>query len=201
MTEICPLAVEIKQLPCCGYNLSEQVKLICDFCGKKFSPNTILRRLAGQDAYYCTFCVRHRFHTKEQRHIFLLSFQSIIGYYYTDPHIHQKATVLQINDLISRQITTGLNHPLFFYDYETSIWFVDFARIGDSKRKTRLNTVLNTIYAMLSSLSVSSFIPNMDVERFTRKITDAFIQFQKTRKRPGNKQIFCPTISECFVSS
>jgi len=65
--------------------LSKDFYYECAFCQKTVKPTSdfhfIYETLTG-DYFHCPFCIRHDYHTKNNKHILTLSFRAIIGYYY-----------------------------------------------------------------------------------------------------------------------
>ena len=57
--------------------LSDKIIKKCTFCEKKCEINEF-----SSEHFYCTFCTKHNFHTKNKKNILILSFRSIIGFYY-----------------------------------------------------------------------------------------------------------------------
>ena len=174
----------------------------CDFCGKEMViPNNtgdMLHRLST-NGFFCSFCVRHDFHTKKKRHVLILTLRGLIGYLFHFCYFGKKPRLYltQIHDLINNHVKVGRLNPLFVYDAETFCWFVDFAKIGKSKKKIPMEQAIRTVNEMISAFNpydhIKDFKSHILAERYREAVTD----FYKSRYRPEGKQICSPTLSGC----
>lgn len=133
----------------------------------------------------------------------ILSFRSVIGYLYFYNYLQvggpSKIWVSEIQDYIDSHISAGLVNPLFVYDPDTLLWFVDFSKVGTSRKKLPLESVHKTVVNILTSLDLHK-IPGMDTSRFFQKYKDAIDVFAEKRSRPGNKRLLLPTLTGCGVN-
>jgi len=189
--------------------LSNEIYYECDFCGKRMpqkpDPRTLCERLSGEH-YYCSFCLRNKFHTKNNRHILMLSFRSLIGYYYYKFYVHpitsmKKIYLSELEDIIKAHEQAGLQNPLFHYDPETFIWFIDFSRIGRNGKKIKLNDVLKTIINILVCFNVSDKFYDVKSHLLYKKYEEAIEKFYQSRYRPTGKIILVPTLAGCGITS
>jgi hypothetical protein len=207
MSQVTVVPVKLVLLPPMpNGELAEHVYRICDFCGKTSEMLSAQQRIAERLApgsYHCSFCLRHRFHTKENKHTLVMSFRGVIGYYFYElcqnPHGRQKKMwVSEVKDFISSHAEVGLTNPLFSYDPETLLWFVDFARVGSSKKKLKVEEVLKTVVNILACFNMSKEIPGVRLCRFFNKFKEAILQFHTKRYRPPDRRLLIPTLSGCL---
>lgn len=187
--------------------LSDKIFRKCEFC-EKFceifsSQSFLLQKLAEPEHFYCSFCLRHNFHTKINKNILILSFRSIFGYFYyqnyLNPQEKNKFWLSEIEDFILSHEDAGLINPLFSYDPETMLWFIDFSRVGDSKKKIPIEEILKTIISILVSFNLSHTIIGVNMSLFYQKYKDAIELFYNKRKRPEGKRLLIPTLSGCII--
>ena len=66
--------------------LSDVFIRYCSFCRKKCHSNEINRsiceQMSGESGFYCSFCLRNGYHTKNRKDILILSFRAIIAWFY-----------------------------------------------------------------------------------------------------------------------
>jgi hypothetical protein len=164
----------------------------------------LLDKLSGPAAFYCPFCLRHNLHTKNNRNVLILSFRSIIGYFYYQNYIFsysesQKIWLSELEDFITAHVEAGETNPLFVYDPETLFWFVDFSRVGNSKKKVPLEEVLKTVVNILTCFNFSETIPNLKMSAFYSKYKTAIESFYERRYRPDERKILVPTFAGCGI--
>jgi len=181
--------------------LAENVRRICDFCGKDFIGQKVTDRLAGHDGYYCSFCLRHRLHTKNASNVLGLSFRGVIGYYFSEYYQQvpkPRMWLAEIRDFIDCHIEVGMTNPLWSYDPETLLWVLDFSRVGVSKRKIRVEEMLKTVINVLACFNLPQEVPGVRLYRFYSKFKDAIMQFHTKRYRPNDRRLLIPTLSGCL---
>ena len=168
---------------------------ICNFCHKQtnISPNN--ERLSGKDKFFCTFCIRHNYHTKNNLNVLILSFRAILGYMYEELYSGKNGRTIwlsQLKDYADIHQEIGLENPIFSYDPETMYWFIDFSKIGDSKKKIPMEEVLKTVINILSCFNLSE-ISGLSLSRLYAKYTKSLGEFC------ANKQNFIhiPTLKDC----
>lgn len=195
---------KIENLP--NGELADTVASQCSFCEKLVTTSTeyfLFYKKFGHDKFFCPFCLRHQFYQKHAKNQLLLSFKGIIGYYYIclyyDEH-RRKLYKNQLADLITNHVKIGLVNPVFAYDPETFLWFVDFNRVGTSKHKVPVEEVHFTVEQIIESFRMKELVPQVDDDKFADKFADAVTQFYETRHRPKDKRILVPTFLNCGVT-
>lgn len=182
--------------------LSDVLHLECGFCGKQSALHITYSKLYEklENEFYCAHCLRHQFF-KRKSHILLLTFRAVIGYYYyvhySNPLASHKIYYAQIQDYIEEHIAVGLRNPVFSYDPEAFMWFVDFTRIGKAKNKISYEDVLSTIRSMIDCFKIPIHLTNAKVPDFYNKFKDAINKFYTQRSRPFGKRIVVPTLVNC----
>lgn len=192
--------------------LSDKVLRKCCFCEKKctvFPVNKqLLTKLSGPDAFYCDFCLRHNFNSKNNRNIMILTFRSIIGYFYYQNYLLidrgnapnvRRTWVSEIEDYIEYHREAGECNPIFVYDPETLLWFVDFSKVGDTRRKVPLDEVLKTVMNILLCFNLYETVPGVNINQFFQKYKDAITNFYEKRHRPEKRRILSPTFMHCGI--
>lgn len=210
MTEklsICRVKLELLPSSPSG-ELSEHVFRKCSFCNKHCQLNNsqfqLVEKLSGPDNFYCVSCLRHGFNTRGNRDILILSFRSIIGYFYLQNYIQaesgQKLWITQIENYIDAHQKTGFTNPLFQYDPETMLWFIDFSKVGLSKKKIHLSEILKTVWNILISFDLNKNIPEVDIISLYSKYKIAIESFYQKRYRPKNRRMLIPTLASTGAS-
>jgi hypothetical protein len=151
----------------------------CGFCGKDFLNNdSRIYRLCLPGQLYCRFCLRHGY-DKNNKDVLKLTMRSVFGYYFwefyqTPPH--PLMWISEIKDYIKRHEGVGLHNPIFNYDPETLMWFIDFNRVGDVNGKLSLEEVKETIASLFSVLNLHK-IKGLDVPKFRQRFDAAIVDF------------------------
>lgn len=187
--------------------LSDTIFRKCFFCEKscQITPEQsfLIQKMSGPGNFYCPFCLRHNLHNKSSRNTLILSFRSIIGYLYFQNYLHSmdrnKLWISEIEDHIASHEQAGLVNPLFLYDSETMLWFVDFSKVGHSKKKVPLDEVLKTVVSILTSFNLSKTVPNLSTATLFNKYSAAIKLFYDSRHRPENKKMLIPTLTGCGI--
>lgn len=204
--KICDVKITSINPPVNG-ELSNEIFRRCCFCEKNCLLANfqleIVQKLSGPEAFYCPFCLRHRFNSRGNRDILVLSFRGVIGYLYFYNYLQangpNKIWVSEIQDFIDIHAEAGLINPLFVYDPETLLWFIDFSKVGNSRKKIPLESVHKTVINILTSLDLHK-IPGMNTSKFFQKYKDAIEVFHDRRFRPANKRLLLPTLTGCGVN-
>ncbi|RLC33787.1 hypothetical protein DRH14_04300 [Candidatus Shapirobacteria bacterium] len=174
----------------------------CDFCGKEMTvprhTGELLQKLS-HGGFHCSFCVRHDFHTRKKKNILILTLRGLIGYLFHFCYFGKKPRLYltQIHDLINNHIEVGRLNPTFVYDADTFCWFIDFTKVGKSKRKIPVEEVIRTINEMISAFNPYDNIKDFKSHILTERYQEAIIDFYKNRYRPEGKHICAPTLSGC----
>jgi hypothetical protein len=181
--------------------LSERIFYECHFCNKKVGLLADQRknaeRLSGEQ-FYCNFCLQNSLHTKNNRHTLIMTFRGIIGYYHEILyHAAKKLYYSQVQDYIKAHWHTGLSNPLFRYDPDSYLWFVDFSRVGQGKKKIHVSEIHKTVINILACFNLAENIDHIRQSKLFEKYKDAIDAFHEKRYRPENKKILCPTLTGC----
>jgi hypothetical protein len=186
--------------------LDEGVKVSrkCNFCEKETVAQPEVQRLAeklcAQKKFYCNFCLRHSLHTKDNRHTLMLSFRAIFGYFYYEFYHHPKSPQMylsEIQDYIDLHRDIGLNNPVFSFDPESYVWFVDFRRVGTGKKKISIEDVQKTVIDILASFNLAQTVTGCDLNKLYQKYREAIDDFYTKRYRPEGKRLLIPTLKGC----
>jgi len=181
--------------------LSKNFFCKCAFCQKTVKPvsdfHVIYTILTG-DHFHCPFCIRHGFNTKNNKHILILSFRSIIGYYYYAHYFSSYETkmwISEIQEMIQSHVQTGLLNPLFFYDPDSMLWFVDFSKVGRGKKKISVHDILKTISNIMVCFNLYKYEPTCKPQMLYKKYEEAIVEWYERRTRPDGKRFLIPTFS------
>lgn len=199
--------VKLKPIPASpNGELSDKVYRKCCFCEKNCetsSSHPLIDKLSGPGNYFCAFCLRHNLHTAANRDVLILSFRSIIGYFYFQNYVNttsgRKLWLAEIEDYIESHVEAGLVNPLFLYDPETMLWFVNFAKIGTSKKKAPLDEVHKTILSILTCFNLNDTVPGISMSSLYVKYKDAIDNFYRKRYRPADRRMLIPTLANTGV--
>jgi len=179
----------------------------CNFCGKETEVNASVRRftdkLSGPDRFYCCFCLRHRLNQRDARHTLALTFRGIIGYYYHAFYANSKQvhmTISEMWDYVNLHVQAGSQNPLFIYDPDTFLWFVDFTRVGKSRRKLPIEDILATISEVLLSFNLLDNVKDIKPHKLYLKYEEAVLKFYHQRTRPSGARILSPTLFKTGAS-
>lgn len=188
--------------------LSDIIFRKCFFCEQSYQTSDedafLIQKLSGPGNFYCPFCLRHNLNTKNNRDILILSFRSIIGYFYFQNYLHstdsvdrKKLWISEIEDYISAHEQAGLVNPLFLYEPNSMLWFVDFSRVGKSKKKVPLDEVIKTVVEILAAFDLKRLFPSFNMNELFLKYKNAIQSFYSSRHRPENRKILIPTLTGC----
>lgn len=187
--------------------LSEVFIRYCGFCGKKcdsVSENNKLReKMSGDDGFFCSFCLRNNFQNKGNKDVLPLSFRAIFAYFYYNNYLSslpQKMWLSEIKNYIECHKSTGLCNPLFNYDDDTMLWFIDFNRIGETGKRQPLNEIYKTVLNILACFNFYENIPNLDVNAYFQKFKSSIDEFHSRRYRPENRRMLIPTFNKCGIN-
>jgi hypothetical protein len=204
--KFCVSSVKFKPLsPVGNGELSEKTFRKCAFCEKECLVQPVSKnmsdRISGPDRFYCVSCLRRNHHTKNRRNVLILSFRAIIGhFYYTNYSFSasgRRMYLSDINDYVESHVKVGLMNPVFDYDPDTLLWFVDFSRVGDSKRRVPLEEVLKTIVDILTCFNLTQTVPGVSLSSVFDKYREAIQNFYEKRYRPQGRRMLIPTLAGC----
>lgn len=185
-------------------DLAEKIYYQCAYCEKLVGMNPFTRdiceKLSGGDEFYCSFCIRNGFNTRRTKHILTLSFRAILGYYYYELFAYsaiRKMWFSEIEDFLRYHIWTGGQNPIFTYDYDTMLWFVDFSKVGRSRRKIKVTEIIKTITNILACFNLRTTVPKCEMHEVYRKYAEAVMKFYTQRYRPEGRPMLIPTLQGC----
>lgn len=180
---------------------SAKVYCKCNFCGKETIKTAACRkfteRLSGPNKFYCTFCLRHKLNQRDSRHTLIMSYRGIIGYYYYAFYAMSKNTQMTISeiwDYINLHVCLGNQNPLFLYDPESFLWFIDFTRVGNSQRKMPIKDILGSVGEILMGFALHENIKDVKPHKMYLKYEEAILKFYQQRSRPVAMRILSPTL-------
>lgn len=182
--------------------LSDKLYRVCVFCDKVVRVGgTNLHscsNLTGQE-FFCPFCIRNNHHFRSSRNILILSFRAIIAYYYWKFYCeHHNTYLIYLYDLeryIERHMNIGLQNPVFSYDPNTFLWFIDFNRVGTGKGKAPYVEVVKTIDLMFEEFQIDQYCTQYVKNDIKEKFSTAIDLFYEKRKRPKDRRMLIPTLS------
>lgn len=186
--------------------LSDKIIYNCAFCGKGVDVAPDLRqwceRLSGNDAFYCASCLRNELNMKKSKDILVISFRGIIGFlyyaFYAVPSSHsRKISYSEIKDIIRSHERVGLYNPVFSYDPDSYLWFIDFSKVGKGRKKIKLKDVLKTITNILACFNLYERLYNIKMCEVYEKYEEAVTKFYEQRSRPPGRKLCVPTLYGC----
>lgn len=197
--------IQLKNLivPLSG-ELSDLFIRYCEFCLKKCQSNSenysICEKLGPDSSFYCEFCLRNSFQTQRKNNVLIVSFKPIVAWLYYHNYLggSSRLWLHQIKNLVEKHKKKGLSNPLFIYDEETMLWFIDFNRVGDDAKKIQIELVCETIEGIVECFNLETNVPSLDVNKFFSKYANAISEFNKKRERPNNKHSLSPTFIDCL---
>ncbi len=179
----------------------------CNFCGKEALSTKATRpftdALSGPERFYCTFCLRHKFNGRSSKDILILSFRGIIGYYYYAFYALSKTSLMfisEIRDYVELHAKAGLQNPIFTYDPDSFLWFVDFTRVGKSKKKVPIEQVLGTIGEILLTFNLHETVKDIKPHVLYKRYEEAVLKFYHQRHRPEGNRVLSPTLIKTGAS-
>jgi len=184
-------------------NQSANIYRQCFFCKKETlvqdRTGELINLIVGPDRFFCTFCLRHDFHTKRSRSVLVMTYRGIIGYLYQRCYMAKAPSlwVSQIEDMIQDHVAIGLLNPAFCYDPDSFCWFVDFAKVGEGKKRLPIEQVIKTSNEIVSAFNLYQHVEDVKTSKITEKYTEAIQDFYKQRYRPADKFILAPTLINC----
>jgi hypothetical protein len=127
----------------------------------------------------------------------MMTYRSIIGYYYYAFYKKPQKKVMwlsQIKEYVESHQKAGLQNPIFKYDPESMLWFVDFSKVGTGRRQLPLEEVYKTVISTLASFNLYDTCPHIRMHKLYDKYREAIEIFYKQRSRPADKKILNPTL-------
>lgn len=183
-------------------NLASKTVSYCNFCEKPVELNAeqakIHEKLSGR-GFYCSSCIRHNWHTRLNKNVLPLSFRSIIAYYYyryyriANP---SKKWLSEIQDIVDKHTDIGLSNPVFSYDLDNFMWFIDFNKVGRGTRKIPVEEVFKTTNKILDVFEIDK-LGVFKKDKFYEKYKTSIKKFYELRQRPAGKRLLIPTFQGC----
>jgi len=182
--------------------LSDYLVSKCFFCQKTCSLpyNTFLNlhKLSGNREFFCGFCVRGGFNNRGNKDVLIMSFKNVFNYYYCHRYLSLKNMwISEIRDIVEKHKEVGLSNPVFSYDEESMNWFVNFFKVGCTRKRIILEEVERTTISIIDSLDLRILAPEVKQESFRQKYLSAIKLFNRKRYRPKDKKVLSPTIGNC----
>ena len=178
--------------------LSSEVIEKCHFCSKKITINALnanlIKKLSGPEQTFCPFCLNHDFHTKKTKHVLILSFRSIIASFYYHNYLcaNRKLWLSQIQEYIDVHQQVGLSNPVFSYDPETYLWFIDFSKVGQGRKILPITEVYKTLINILFCFNLDHFFEINSQQEVLKKYKEAIELFYQKRYRPKKRRMLIP---------
>lgn len=198
------MQVDIIQAECVELDKEVKVSRKCNFCEKETIAQPEVQRLTEKlcqpNKFYCSFCLRNNLQMKDNKHTLMLTFRAIFGYYFYEFYQTPKQPLMylsEIQDCINLHRDIGLLNPVFNYDPESYVWFVDFGRVGSSKKKISVEDVKQTVTDILASFNLATTITGLDMPKLFQKYNEAIDDFYTKRYRPEGKRLLAPTLKNC----
>lgn len=181
--------------------LSDLFIRFCEFCNKKCESKqqtyNLCEKMSGDDVFYCSFCLRNQFNTNKRKNILILSFRSIFSWFYYQNYLsnfHKRIWFSEIKDYIEIHKKCGEANPVFAYDDETLLWFIDFSKVGVEGKKQDIIEIYKTVMNILVCFNLKKTIPALNVSKFFNKFKASIDKFhQKTFE----KSMLIPTLNGC----
>jgi hypothetical protein len=196
--------VKVSMEPIGSNDVFNYVFARCNFCQKESGIKETIYKDSlqlGHGYFYCPFCIRNRFNYKKREHILLMDFRGIIGFYVNYLYEEGKIYNSQIIDYVRKHSIVGLKNPVFSYNHESMLWFIDFTRVGQDKHKISIDSVIDTTNNIIQSFDVAKNVKNCNPQKILDKYEDSIREFYKSRKRPEGKRILSPTLKNCAYRS
>ena len=91
----------------------------------------------------------------------------------------------------------GKRDPFQSFLLNGFLWFIDFSKVGDGKRKIEVVEICKTIVNILSCFNIYNSIPGAQMHKLYDKYNEAVILFMEKRQRPDKKRLLVPTLLGC----
>ena len=172
----------------------------CNFCGKVCMFHGDLKkcceRVVGPNHLYCHFCIRNDLYQRYAKNTLILTFRGVIGYYYYCFHACKQPAmwITDLHDYIELHIRLGVQNPIFRYDPESFLWFIDFSKVGTGRRKMPVEYILQTVVEILAGFNLYENVRECSPFKMYDKYREAIMDFYHHRKRPPEQKILAPTL-------
>lgn len=187
-----------------GNALSDTLYRTCLFCEKivRVTPQNFksCSRLSGKKRFFCPFCLRNNMQLRSSKNVLIMSYRGLIGTYYHNNYLKgtgpQKMWLNQIEGYIARHQFVGLRNPVFSYDPDTYLWFVDFNRVGKDPDKAPIEEVMATAKLILLCFRLKEHCGEYAFNLVWEKFEKAIDLFFRQRKRPTDRRMLIPTMAK-----
>jgi hypothetical protein len=115
--------------------------------------------------------------------------------HYCSPIGRRRLWLSDIEDMVSAHINVGLENPVFTYDPDTFLWFVDFTKVGQGKKKVALEAVVATISQIATCFDLTNFASKQGMHNLLEAFSRATEKFYTNRYRPDDRKMLIPTFS------
>jgi len=178
----------------------------CNFCEQEMqiTNKEILNRLNPPGTFHCAYCLRNSLHTRKAKETMVLSFRAIFGYFYYELFLLAKTPAMyasEIDDYLDLHAEIGKRNPLFDYNENNCLWFVDFTRVGNSKKKLPVRHVYRTIVEILAGLNLTYNVKDVKLHLIYQKYQEAVQKFYESRYRPEGQKLCIPTLKNCGITT
>ena len=169
-----------------GKQLADNFYSTCCFCKKTVninSDNFYSCSNLSKEKFFCPFCLRNNFNYLE-KDICVFSFKGILAYYYYVFYKKKSTFNLyysQIKNYIEIHQEVGLNNPVFYYDPQTFLWFINFDKIGKKTHKAPIEEVKKTANNIFDCLEVDRFFNSFATNKLRQEFENCLISFNKQR--------------------
>jgi len=179
---------------------SKSVICQCNFCQTNVNLTPRKREMwknsSGREQFYCGFCLSNSYNTNMNKHVLIMSFRSLIGYYYYGLYANNPKNMAysQIVDMVTNHQEVGLKNPMMKYDPSTHLWFVNFYKIGNKNKSLGIDQLLKTTLEIIASFQIPMHVKGASSYKLFKKYQEAFVLFYQQRTRPEGARILVPTM-------
>lgn len=174
--------------------LSDVLYRTCCFCDKIVmgKPQDFTSSLALSKEFHCAFCLQRSFNLIDPKNVLILSYRSLIGYYYHSLYLSNKISFYELNQRIENHVKIGTDHPLFNYDPSNYLWFINFSQVNDDQ--VPLPEILDICLKILLAFGLTDKISAETHDSVWKKYSKAIALFHTKRERPKNRRMLIPTL-------
>jgi hypothetical protein len=182
--------------------LSDNLYQICNFCDKLVitTQNNFISclNMSGKK-FYCPFCLRNNFNLKSSKNIMILSFRTIISYYYYKFYDCKEELISfeDLEEMVERHAWHALQNPAISYDPFSMLWFLNFNKIGDSYKAAPIKEIIGTLRSGIKAFKLKNKLSLIAEENMWKKYSNAVYLFEEKRERPKGRKILLPTLAGC----
>jgi hypothetical protein len=120
----------------------------------------------------------------------------VFAYLYYELYLpQQQVHFSEIEDLIELHFEVGNANPLFSYDPDTMMWYIDYARVGGHRHWLKSSEVMETVSSIVKVLSLTTLFGDIQCSKFESKYCSAIENFKPSKTR----RFVIPTLRDCGV--